>query len=199
MTGRRSRRDLIVTAGAAWFLAACGGTDPEPPGGRDDVRPAAADLALLRFTLRFEYLTTDFYERLAAEKGLEPADSEVVSELRDDEEQHAEALEALVKDLGGAPPARPRLDFEAFLSGGPEAILARAAEIENLGAALYLGQVPRVQDDDVLVTLLSIHSVEGRHAAALNRRVGRSIVPDGALARPVAAEQARARVAGYER
>ena len=36
----------------------------------------------------------------------------------------------------------------------------------------------------MLAAALSIHSVEGRHAAVLNNVVGKTIVPDGAFAKP---------------
>ncbi|HEX2126802.1 MAG TPA: ferritin-like domain-containing protein, partial [Thermoleophilaceae bacterium] len=64
-----------------------------------------------------------------------------------------------------------------------------AAEVENLGAAAYLGQAPRIKSKDVLAAALSIHSVEARHAAALNRVVGKTIVPDGAFAKPASMDE----------
>ena len=57
-----------------------------------------------------------------------------------------------------------------------------AATVENLGAAAYLGQAPRIESPEVLSSALAIHSVEGRHAAALNTLLGKSITPDGAFA-----------------
>jgi len=179
-------------------LAGCGGSDREPPRERDDAPTAPADLAILRFALTLEYFTADFYERLLAERTLEGSDRDVVKGLRDDEEKHIDALEGLVDELGGTPPGRPLPDFDKLLSGQPEAVLGRVSELEDLGAAAYLGQVPLVQDKDVLAALLSIHSVEGRHAAALGHRLGRSFVPDGALARPLDARTVRARMAGFE-
>ena len=71
-----------------------------------------------------------------------------------------------------------------MLSGGEKKILSTAAKVENLGAAAYLGQATRIKSKDVLAAALSIHSVEGRHAAALNTAVGKTIVPDGAFAKP---------------
>ena len=42
----------------------------------------------------------------------------------------------------------------------------------------------RIESKEVLAAALAIHSVEARHAAALNKVVGKSIVPDGAFAKP---------------
>ena len=68
-------------------------------------------------------------------------------------------------------------------------MLETAATVENLGAAAYLGQAPRIQSKEILAAALSIHSVEARHASALNTVVGRSIVPDGAFAKPASMEE----------
>ena len=61
--------------------------------------------------------------------------------------------------------------------------------MENLSAAAYLGQAGRIQSKEVLAAALAIHSVEGRHAAALNTLVGRTIVRDGAFAKPASMEE----------
>ena len=41
----------------------------------------------------------------------------------------------------------------------------------------------------MLAAALSIHSVEGRHAAALNTLLGEPITPDGAFAKPAGASE----------
>ena len=63
-------------------------------------------------------------------------------------------------------------------------MLELAGTVENLGAAAYLGQAANIESPEVLATALAIHSVEGRHAAALNTLLGESITPDGAFAKP---------------
>jgi rubrerythrin len=62
-------------------------------------------------------------------------------------------------------------------------VLELAATVENLGAAAYLGQAANIESPEVLASALAIHSVEGRHAAALNTLL-ESITPDGAFAVP---------------
>ena len=61
-------------------------------------------------------------------------------------------------------------------------MLELAGTVENLGAAAYLGQAANIKSPAVLAAALSIHSVEGRHASALNTLLGESITPDGAFA-----------------
>ena len=46
-----------------------------------------------------------------------------------------------------------------------------------------------IESPDILAAALSIHSVEGRHAAALNTLTGQPITPDGAFAKPADAEK----------
>ena len=89
-----------------------------------------------------------------------------------------------MKQLGGTPATKPKTKFGPVIEGGPEKILETAAEVENLGSAAYLGQAGNIKSKDVLAAALSIHTVEGRHAAALNTLVGKTIVPDGAFAKP---------------
>ena len=59
-----------------------------------------------------------------------------------------------------------------------------AADLEDLGAAAYLGQATKIKRPDVLRLALSIHTVEGAHAAALAGLADRSITPDGSIAAP---------------
>jgi Ferritin-like domain len=75
------------------------------------------------------------------------------------------------------------------IEGGEKKVLETAAVVENLGAAAYLGQAPRITSREVLAAALAIHTVEGRHAAALNTVVGKTIVPDGAFAKPASMAQ----------
>ena len=59
-----------------------------------------------------------------------------------------------------------------------------AYTVENLGAAAYLGQAPKIQSPEVLAPALAIHTVEARHAATLGTLVKKSVTPDGAFAKP---------------
>jgi rubrerythrin len=123
--------------------------------------------------------------------------AETAMMIRDNEQDHVDALTATVKDLGGKP-EKPRTNFDSVLEGGPDMILQTAATVENLGAAAYLGQAGRIQSKEILAAALSIHSVEARHAAALNELVGRGFtgkgqlegsIPDGAFAMPMSMDE----------
>ena len=95
--------------------------------------------------------------------------AEVAKEISENEQEHVQALKATVEQLGGKPAAKPKTKFDDVLAGGEKKILETAASVENLGAAAYLGQAGNIQSKEILAAALSIHSVEGRHAAVLNQ------------------------------
>lgn len=169
----------------AIFLAACGDDDEESQTATKKRKNAGGrDLAIVQYALTLEHLETDFYNAVidagvVSNKAL----AETAKLIRDNEQEHVDALTATVEKLGGTP-ERPKTNFDAVLEGGEKMVLETAATVENLGAAAYLGQAGRIQSDEVLAAALAIHTVEGRHAAALNRVVGKTIVPDGAFAKP---------------
>lgn len=181
------------------FIAACGDDDTEGSGNAsssDDKgeRAGKRDLEIVQYALTLEHLETDFYNAVidaGVIKDRMLADTAKL--IRDNEQEHVDALTATVKKLGGMP-ERPMTTFEAVLEGGPDKVLETAATVENLGAAAYLGQAPRIKSKEVLAAALAIHSVEGRHAAALNSVVGKTIVPDGAFAKPASMEKVLAQV-----
>jgi rubrerythrin len=182
-------------AGAfAIFLAACGDDDDEG-GGAGTQTPTerdmagGADLEIVQYALTLEHLETDFYNAVI-DAGVitDRALAETALMIRDNEQEHVDALTRTVEDLGGTP-ERPKTNFDSVLEGGPDVVLETAATVENLGAAAYLGQAARIQSKEILAAALAIHSVEGRHAAALNQVVGKTIVPDGAFAEPASMEE----------
>ena len=67
-----------------------------------------------------------------------------------------------------------------------EDVLNYFQTIEELGAAAYLGQAPNIQNKDLLTAAVSIHNVEGQHAAVLSDLVGKAPAPDFAPAKTMA-------------
>ncbi len=180
----------------AIFVAACGGDDEdegtETSGGGASTNSDSAtksDLAIVQYALTLEHLETDFYNAVI-DAGVitDKALAETAMMIRDNEQEHVDALTGTVEQLGGKP-QKPKTNFDAVLEGGPDMVLKTAADVENLGAAAYLGQAGRIKSKEILAAALAIHSVEGRHAAALNSVVGRTIVPDGAFAKPASMEE----------
>ena len=178
----------------AIFMAACGDDDDESSGSssssggtmtdKKDKAATGGDLEIVQYALTLEHLETDFYNAVI-DAGVikDMALADTAKMIRDNEQEHVDALTATVEQLGGKP-MRPKTTFDAVLEGGPKMVLQTAATVENLGAAAYLGQAGRIESKEILAAALAIHSVEARHAAALNTVVGKTIVPDGAFAKP---------------
>jgi rubrerythrin len=189
-----SRRRLLAAGGGsaalAAFLAACGddsgptttGTAAMSSGGAGETAQfGKGDVGILNYALTLEYLETSFY-RDVVESGLfKGADLETIRKFGQEEAEHVKALTAAVKQLGGKPAPEPKAEFPLESA---QSVLELAATVENLGAAAYLGQAANIESPEVLASALAIHSVEGRHAAALNTLRGESITPDGAFAKP---------------
>ena len=203
VTSPISRRRFVAVGGgaaaASALLVACGddeetatstsGSDGSSAMDESDNSALAqfgkGDLGILNYALTLEYVEADFY-RQVARSGLFKGDSlALVRSFGADEQAHVDALTATVKKLGGKPAPKPKTTFPL---DSAESVLDLAATVENLGAAAYLGQAARIENDEVLAAALAIHSVEARHAAALNTLTGKSFVPEGAFAKPADAK-----------
>ena len=194
-----SRRKFIALTGGsaalAAFLAACGSDDdsdaPRRPrrrpagGGSETAQFGKGDVGILNYALTLEYLETAFYADVVKSGLFKGADLATIEKFGEEEAEHVAALTAAVKQLGGKPAPKPKTEFPLKSA---KSVLELAATVENLGAAAYLGQAANIKSPEVLASALAIHSVEGRHAAALNTLLGKSITPDGAFAKPADAK-----------
>jgi len=188
------RRFLAVGGGStalAAFLAACGsdsdssstGTTAMSSGGgtSETAEFGKGDVGILNYALTLEYLETAFYADVVKSGLFKGADLETIRKFGREEAEHVQALTQAVKSLGGRPAPEPKTEFPLESA---KSVLELAATVENLGAAAYLGQAANIESPEVLASALAIHSVEGRHAAALNTLLGKTITPDGAFAKP---------------
>lgn len=191
----RRRFLRIVGAGGAGafglFLAACGADDKKTTAATITAAGKATgsesgDLKIVNYALTLEYLEADFYAKVADSGLLKGAQLDLIKRIGDAEAQHVAALTATAKQLGGTPAAKPETKFPL---DDAKSVVELAATVENLGAAAYLGQAAAIGSNEVLAAALAIHSVEGRHAAALNTLAGKSITPDGAFAKPASMEE----------
>src|SRR6476469_9527036 len=192
-----SRRKLLaVTGGAtalAAFLAACGSDDSTTTtmatnggGGKTGTEQfGEGDVGILNYALTLEYLETAFYADVVKSGLFKGAELETIRKFGAEEAEHVQALTAAVKQLGGKPAPEPKTEFPLKSA---KSVLELAGTVENLGAAAYLGQAANIESPGVLASALAIHSVEGRHASALNTLLGESITPDGAFAKPADAK-----------
>jgi hypothetical protein len=194
-----SRRKLLAVTGGstalAAFLAACGSdsdsttstmTSSGGGGATGTEKFGKGDVGILNYALTLEYLETAFYEDVVKSGLFKGSDLATIRKFGSEEAEHVQALTGFVKQMGGKPAPKPKTEFPLKSA---KSVLELAATVENLGAAAYLGQAPNIKGASTLAAALSIHSVEGRHAAALNTLLGKSIVPDGAFAKPASADE----------
>ena len=194
-----------AAAALGTLIAACGDDDGDDVGGgaattgtettRTGGGGTATDIAIVNYALTLEYLEADFYRQvIEADLIKDKATADLAKKFGESEQAHVDALTQTVQQLGGEPAAQPQTNFDDVLSGGVDKVLETAATVENVGAAAYLGQAGRILDKEILAAALSIHSVEARHAAALNALVGRGFkgddglqgsIPNGAFAEPL--------------
>jgi len=190
-----SRRSFLRTAGltgvagaTALFLAACGDDDDSPSTAAAKPTTSTSkggsaenDLAILNYALTLEYLEAEFYAKAQQADLFKGKELDLVKRFGSQEQDHVDALKATIEKLGGTAVAAPETQFP--LDSRAE-VLKLAATVENLGTAAYLGKAPEIQNEEVLAAALSIHSVEARHASALNVLLGRQATPDGAFGVP---------------
>jgi len=190
-----------AVSATAVLLAACGDDkkDSSTPAAAAETTPEAdnaSDLKIVNYALTLEYLEATFYQEVLDSGVIKDKKiGDLAKGLAQAEQEHVDALIATAKALGGTPATKPKTKFQDTIAKGPETILMTAATVENLGAAAYLGQAGNIKSKDILAAALSIHSVEARHAAALNELVGRGFgdgkgglegsLPDGAFGKPM--------------
>jgi hypothetical protein len=156
-----SRKRFLALAGvsAGSFAAGCGGGDDDE---RAREARVASDREIVRFLLRLERVTTSFWDQVTARNALAEAGAgDLASEIARNEREHVSTLERYARRLSGEAPAPPRTNFAEVFAAGPQEVLATGATLANLSAAAHLGQANRIEDRNLLASVLAIHTVDG--------------------------------------
>jgi len=135
------------------------------------------DLEILNYALTLEYLEAEFYTRGIKGGILKGRALDLVEPIRDHEQEHVTVVTQTVKDLGGKPAAKPSFQFPAGTFTSKAKFLATASAFEELGVTAYHGQVPRIEDADILKSAAAIAGVESRHAAIVADLMGGNPFP----------------------
>ncbi len=185
------RKRFLKMAGAtgaasfsAFVLAACGGSSRASTTATTATTASSGspgDLAIVNYALTLEYLETTFYEKVIASGLFTGKVGSLIKEFGRQEQTHVEALKGTAEKLGGTPAPNPNGTFPIE---NADQVALLAYNVENLGAAAYLGQAANIQSKEVLAAALAIHTVEGRHAATIGTLVKKSVTPDGPFAKP---------------
>jgi len=177
----------IAVASSA-LLAACREAKPktqipiagENPGYEALSSKPVNDVVILRTASSLEWTVIDAYDQMIA-KGYvtDPVIADLLKVFSDHHRQHAEAMAAATKSLGGTPCTRANPKISSYLvspllarieqSGAEqgEDSKALAYALESLAAATYQGVVPVLTAPELRKAAMSVGSVEARHAAVL--------------------------------
>jgi len=133
---------------------------------------------VLNFALTLEYLEAEFYNRGLAAPGLIRQEWRAqVDQIRKHEDAHVAFLR---RTLGSRAVNKPTFDYTAGDGSGngpfrdvftnERTFFAVAQAFEDTGVRAYKGQAAYLMDNrDILVAALQIHSVEARHAGQIRR------------------------------
>jgi hypothetical protein len=134
-------------------------------------RNTAKDIAILRFDLTLEYLQAAMYSEAERLRELKPRTLEWSRVVGANERGHVKAIRAL---LGKDAVKSPKFNFRG-VTEDDKVFTETAVAFEDLTAALLKTQGAQVDSRRLLAALVSLHSVEARHAAWIRHIAG--IVP----------------------
>lgn len=166
----------LVLSGAA--VALLGGRDALAADTKAGAADLEADVRILNTALGAELEAIAAYQ-VGAESGLLGKDALAVAlTFQGHHKEHADALAATVRKLGGqAIAAKPKYSFPVDKLKSQTDVLRFAAGLEKGAISAYLGAVPLFADRSLAQVAASILGDEAMHWAVLRQVLGESPVP----------------------
>jgi hypothetical protein len=189
----RTRRDFFKTLAVAGVGAAAGTTLLTS----EAFAQGGGDADIFNFALTLEFLERDFYQMALDAGVLSGPALGVVTNLRDHEQAHVDAITAALLGAGATPVPKPEFTFPPESLASQEGVIQLASVLEPTGVGAYLGAAPMIQSPDLLEAAGTIAGVEGDHVVAIKNLQG--IVPPAnvAFAQALTKEQVLAAIAPF--
>jgi hypothetical protein len=155
------------------------------------------DAGIFNFALTLEFLERDFYQ-MALDKGVLSGPAlGVVTNLRDHEAAHVNAITAALQGAGATPAPEPKFNFPPDALASQDGVLKLASVLEPTGVGAYLGAGPMIQNPAFLEAAGTIAGVEGDHVVAINNLIGVKPPANTAFAKALTKDQVLAAVAPF--
>ncbi len=171
----RTRRDFFKTLAVASVGAAGAGLLTSEKAFAQIGGTQEGDAGIFNFALTLEFLERDFYQMALDAGVLSGPALGVVTNLRDHEQAHVEAITAALQGAGATPAPKPQFTFPPEALASQEGVIQLASVLEPTGVGAYLGAAPMIQSPDLLEAAGTIAGVEGDHVVAIKNLQG--IVP----------------------
>jgi rubrerythrin len=136
------------------------------------------DVAILNAALAAEQEAIAAYQLGATSGLLQKPVLDLAVQFQGHHKEHADALAATVKKLGGTPnEAKKAYSFPTQKLKKQADVVAFAAELEKGAVSAYLGAVPILTDRELAKVAASILGDEAMHWAVLRQALGQNPVP----------------------
>ncbi len=176
----RTRRDFFKALAAASVGAAAGTSLLTSKAFAQIGGTQEGDAGIFNFALTLEFLERDFYQMALDAGVLSGAALGVVTNLRDHEAAHVDAITAALQGAGATPAPKPQFTFPPDALASQDSVIQLASVLEPTGVGAYLGAGPMIQNPDFLEAAGTIAGVEGDHVVAIKNLQG--VVPPANVA-----------------
>jgi rubrerythrin len=139
-----------------------------------------SDAGILASAIRLENTAVAAYAAAVQNGGLTPQFRRTATLFGRQEAEHAAALTAALKSLGGTPPSGTDAKLLAPLKSArtQNQVAQFAIELETMAVAAYYDASRRLQQARLLQTSAQIMSNEGQHLVVLRQALGKDPVPN---------------------